>query len=95
MSYTDLLSDITFEESEHYTESSIDVEIFIDKATPETNFNQTYNVYWNSSLEDITLPEHYSFDNPETVLSNVGNGQKFDVTYDLEEDAGVFQKTGE
>ncbi|MBQ3253688.1 MAG: hypothetical protein IJA65_03945, partial [Acholeplasmatales bacterium] len=77
---------ITYPESDHYTESSTTVTIFVDKATPITNFNQTYNMYWNDQLNEITLPSNYYFNNPETVLSTVGNGQKFDVTYDLEDE---------
>ena len=54
----------------------------INKATPETNFEVSYDVIIGSKLSDIQgMPEGYSWLLSTTVLSTAGDGQKFDVVF--------------
>ena len=68
-------------EDENY-QGSISTKLEIMRAIPETNFDQTFKVYWNSKLSEIILPENYYLATEDKVLDVVGDGQKFDVIFD-------------
>ena len=85
--------EIVYEESEHYTETSASIEIFIDKATPTPSFNLTYDANWNTKLSGIELPENYYWVDGEIVLETVQDGQEFEVVYDLR-DANYYTVEG-
>ena len=64
-------------------QGSVDVRLEILRATPVTDFTIEFNdVYWNSKLSDIVLPENYYWVNPSEILSTVGNNQTFNAVYD-------------
>ncbi|MBQ9728690.1 MAG: hypothetical protein IJV85_03745 [Clostridia bacterium] len=88
---------ITLPESEHYLAAVTTTTVVIEKATPTTDFNKTYNATWSSTLKlsDITgLPSGYAWKNADTSLE-VGNNQKFAVVFTPTDTANYVSVEGE
>ena len=57
----------------------------VTPATPNVSFENSYNVYWNSKLSDITLPTNYYLNENDRPLTTISDSQTFDVIYDLKD----------
>ncbi len=70
--------------TENYAAASTWISFAISDADLENvDFNKTYTVIWNASLtlRNITLPEGYRWDNPDTPLEVNETGSKYPATF--------------
>lgn len=81
---------------ETYYKGSKAVTLFIDKATPTTDFSTVYTRTWNAYLvlSDIDLPENYTWDVPETQLSRVVGTNEYAATYTPDDTANYYTISG-
>ena len=73
---------IVIEETEHYTKATFDIVVTINQAHVTPDKLPTYEAYWNSTLESISLPTNYYWEDEKIVLNEVGTNQKFNAIYD-------------
>ncbi|MBR3864054.1 MAG: InlB B-repeat-containing protein [Clostridia bacterium] len=69
--------------NEEYYKGSEKVTLFIDKATPITDFTTEYNTKWTDDLvlSYFELPDGYTWDNPQTDLSESIKCDEYPATF--------------
>ncbi|MBE5764457.1 MAG: hypothetical protein E7339_02505 [Clostridiales bacterium] len=80
-----------------YYKGSKEVTLFIDKATPETDFTAEFTKIWNGylKLSDITLAEGYVWKMPSTLVNNYIGTKSFPATFIPNDTANYYTVDGE
>ncbi len=80
-----------------YYKGSKEVTLFIDKATPETDFTAEFTKIWNGylNLSDITLAEGYVWKMPSTTINNFIGTKNFPATFIPNDTANYYTVDGE
>ncbi len=80
-----------------YYKGSKEVTLFIDKATPETDFTAEFTRIWDGylNLSDITLVEGYVWKMPSTMINNFIGTRSFPATFIPNDTANYYTVDGE
>ena len=80
-----------------YYKGSKEVTLFIDKATPETDFSAEFTKIWNGylKLSDITLAEGYVWKMPSTLVNNYIGTKSFPAAFIPNDTANYYTVDGE
>ena len=83
--------------NDKYYKGTKEVTLFIDKATPVTDFSTEFIRTWHGTLNlsNINLPEGYTWDAPETSLNNFIGTKSFAATFTPDDVANYYVINGE